>query len=184
LLAAIDFTTVEIWSAKGLVTVYLLFVMELATRRVQFAGATANPDDQWMKPIARNLTAADGFLVGKRYVLMDRDAKFSDGFRTILKDTGVSSVRLPARSPNLNAHLERFWRSLRSECLDRLILFGESMLRRAVSDYSLHYHQERNHQGLKNRLIAPGEEVGRPVGSIRCRERLGGILRYYSRQAA
>jgi transposase InsO family protein len=184
-LAAIDFTTVEIWSAKGLVTVYLLFIMELATRRVHFAGATANPDAKWIKQVARNLTAADdGFLLGKRYVLMDRDSKFSEGFRTILKDAGVSSLRLPARSPNLNAHLERFWRSLRSECLDRLILFGETMMRRAVSEYCLHYHKERNHQGLKNRLIDPGDEVGRTFGTIACRERLGGILKYHFRRAA
>src|SRR5713226_3471277 len=122
-----------------------------------FAGTTVSPEDPWMKQIARNLLAADeGFLVGKRYLLMDRDTKFSQGFRDILQDTGVKAVRLPPRSPNLNAHLERFWRSLREECLDRMIFFGEDMLRRAVQAYLSHYHGERNHQGLGNRLIEPG----------------------------
>src|SRR5262249_56591654 len=123
-LAAVDFSTVEVWSTKGLVTFYLLCVMELATRRVHFAGVTTSPDDIWMKQIARNLTAAEeGFLVGKRYLLMDRDTKFSDGFREILAAAGVKSVRLPPHSPNLNAHLERFWRSLKEECLERMIFF-------------------------------------------------------------
>ena len=108
-LAAVDFTTVEDWTKNGLVTVYLLFVMELATRRVHFAGSTANPEVAWMKQVARNLTdAEDGFLNGKRYILMDRDAKFSAAYRSILGDAGVAPVRLPPRSPNLNAHQERF----------------------------------------------------------------------------
>jgi putative transposase len=184
-LGAIDFTTIEVWSCRGLVTWYLLFVMDLATRRVHFAGCTPNPDERWIKQIARNLTAADeGFLVGKRYLLMDRDTKFSAAFRGILRDAGTKPVRLPPRSPNLNAQLERFWRSLREECLDRMIFFGEDMLRRAVYSYVGHYHGERNHQGLANRLIEPGEEVGRTTGAVQCRERLGGVLRYYYRHAA
>jgi transposase InsO family protein len=184
-LAAVDFTTIEVWSSRGLVTCYLLFVMELATRRVHFAGVTPNPDEAWMKQIARNLTAeSEGFLLGKRYVLMDRDSKFSAAFRGILDDAGTKPVRLPPRSPNLNAHLERFWRSLREECLDRLIFFGESPLRQAVIQFVLHFHGERNHQGLGNRLIEAGAEVGRSTGDVQCRERLGGILRYYYRQVA
>jgi transposase InsO family protein len=184
-LAAVDFTTIEVWSSRGLVTCYVLFVMELATRRVHFAGVTASPDDSWMKQIARNLTATpEGFLLGKRYVLMDRDSKFSDGFRAILDEAGTKPVRLPPRSPNLNAHLERFWRSLREECLDRMIFFGEITLRQAVMQFVLHFHGERNHQGLGNRLIEAGAEVGRSTGDVQCRERLGGILRYYYRQVA
>ena len=89
MLGAIDFTTIEVWTAGGLVTFYLLFVMELATRRVHFAGCTPNPDDPWMMQIARNLTdVEDGFLKGKRYVIMDRDGKFSPAFRAILKSDG------------------------------------------------------------------------------------------------
>jgi transposase InsO family protein len=170
---------------NGLITYYVLFVMELATRRVQFAGVTTSPDEVWMKQIARNLTASDdGFLLGKRYLLMDRDTKFSAAFRRMLTNVDIRPVRLPPRSPNLNSLVERFWRSLREECLDQMIYFGEAMLRRAVNEFVIHFLRERNHQGLQNRLIEPGEEVGRSAGLIQCRERLGGILRYYFRPAA
>jgi hypothetical protein len=184
-LAAIDFTTLEVWGKNGLVTIYMLFVMELATRRVHFAGSTTMPDEIWIKQIARNLTAADeGFFEGKRYVLMDRDTKFSTAFRCLLKEASAEPVLLPPRSPNLNAYLERFHRSLKEECLERIIFFGESSLRKAIADFLAYYHAERNHQGLENRLIAPGKEVGRNYGKVECRERLGGLLNYYYRQAA
>ena len=184
-LGAMDFTTVEVWTPGGLVTYYLLFVMHVASRRVHFAGCTPNPDDPWMKQIARNLTdCEEGFLTGKRYVIMDRDSKYSDGFRSILDQGGVKPVRLPPRSPNLNPHIERFMLSIKAECLSRLILFGEKMLRRSVSGFLQHYHAERNHQGLRNRLIDAGDEVSRVEGQIACRERLGGLLRYYYREAA
>jgi putative transposase len=159
--------------------------MEVATRRVHFAGCTPNPNEPWMKQIAKNLTDPfDGFLLGKRYLIMDRDTKFSDAFRKILEDEGVESVRLPPRSPNLNPHIERFMRSIKDECLLKLIFFGEKMLRNAVREYLLHYHEERNHQGLANRIIEPGDEVGQTAGKIHCRERLGGLLSYYHRKAA
>jgi transposase InsO family protein len=115
---------------------------------------------------------------------MDRDGKFCPAFRAILKTAGVGAVLLPPKSPNLNAHLERFHRSLREECLDRMIFFGETSLRNAVRNFLAHYHAERNHQGLANRMVAPGEEVGRRTGEIECHERLGGLLRYYYRKAA
>ena len=184
-LGAIDFTTIEVWTKGGLVTHYLLFVMEIATRRVCFAGCTPSPDELWMTQIARNLTdAEDGFLIGKRYVLMDPDGKFCPAFRAILKTEGVKAVLLPPKSPNLNAHLERFHRSLQEECVDRMIYFGETSLRKAVLEFLAHYHAERNHQGLENRLIEPGQEIGLAAGEVQCRERLGGLLRYYYRKAA
>ena len=184
-LAAIDFTTVEVWIKGGLVTFYLLFVMELKTRRVHFAGCTPTLGDAYMKQIARNLTDPfDGFLNDSKYVLMDRDSNFSSAFRTILDDAGVAPVRLPAKSPNLNSHLERFHLNIKSECLSRMIFFGEPSLRRAVNSYLAHYHEERNHQGLNNKLINPGDDVGQREGEIQCRERLGGLLKYYYRQAA
>jgi putative transposase len=184
-LAAVDFTTIEVWGLKGLVTVYLLFVMEVATRRVHLAGCTTSPEEAWMKQIARNLTAAgDGFLQGKEYILMDRDSKFSAAFRRLLTDAGVEPVVLPARSPNLNAHLERFHRSLKAECLEGMIFFGEQPLRKALAEFEQHYHRERNHQGLANRLIAPEASVGHSCGPVRCRERLGGLLKYNHRSAA
>ena len=184
-LAAIDFTTIEVWTKGGLVTYYLLFVMELKTRRAHFAGSTVHPDEAWMKQIARNLTNwEDGFLDGKRHLLMDRDTKFCDSFRAFLRDEDVEPLQLPAKSPNLNAHLERFMRSIKSECLGRMIFFGENSLRTAVGQYLDYYHAERNHQGLDNTIIDPGGEIGQVAGKVECRERLGGMLRYYYRDAA
>jgi transposase InsO family protein len=184
-LGAIDFTTIEVWTKSGLVTFYLLFVMQVASRRVHLAGCTTSPDEKWMKQVGRNLTdSSDGFLTGTRYVLMDRDAKFSAAFRSILESSDVKAVRLPPRSPNLNSHLERFMRSLKEECLDRMIFLGDSSLRKATTAFLAHYHQERNHQGLDNELIDGGEDVGRATGLVQCRERLGGMLRYYYRAAA
>ena len=184
-LGAIDFTTVEVWTKNGLLTYYVLFVMKLATRKVYFAGCTPYPTEAWMQQIARNLTdCADGFIHGIRYLLMDRDSVFCASFRATLKSSGTLTVRLPPRSPDLNAHLERFHGSIKAECLDRLILFGETMLRNAIREYLVHYHGERNHQGLGNRLIEPGDEVAGTVGTIQRRERLGGLLKYYYRDAA
>ena len=105
-----------------MITHYLLFFMELATRRVHLAGLTAHPDEDWMLQVSRNVTdPEDGFLCRKRYLLMDRDAKFSEAFRITLKESGVEPVRLPPRSPNLSPHIERFMRSLKEECLERII---------------------------------------------------------------
>ena len=165
-LASVDFTTIEVWTKSGLVTCYLLFVMELATRDgCTSPDCTANPDESWMCQAARNLSdAEDGFLRGKKYLLMDRDTKFSEAFRTILEQAGVEAVRLPPRSPNLNPNLERFMRSVKEECLERMIFFGERSLQIAVAEFLSHFHAERNHQGLGNRLIEPGEEVGRTAG--------------------
>ena len=184
-LAAIDFTTVEVWTKGGLVTFYLLFAMELKTRRVHFAGCTPNPNEQWMKQASRHLVdCEDGFLLGKKYLLMDRDSKFSEGFRDVLASEDVEAVQLPPRSPDCNAHIERFFRSLKDECLDRMIFYGERSLVNAVQSYVHHYHAERNHQGLDNKIIDPGDEVGRREGDVQTRESLGGMLRYYYRDAA
>ena len=124
------------------------------------------------------------FLEAHWDVLMDRDTKFSAAFRSILASAGVRAVRLPARSPNLNSHLERFMRSLNGECLERMIFFGERSLRTATVAFLAHYHGERNHQGLDNRLIEEDEQVGLATGQVQCRERLGGMLRCYYRAAA
>ena len=125
-LAAADFFTVEVWSCRGLVTYYVLFVMDLATRRVHVAGITRNPSERWMMQIAKNLTdPCDGFLSVKRLLIIDRDAKYSEAFRDLLRRSDVQPVRLPARSPNLNAYAERFVRSIKTECTERLIFFGD-----------------------------------------------------------
>lgn len=138
-----------------------------------------------MIQIGRNLTdSVDGFLADKKFVILDRDSKYSAAFRDLLKGSGVEVVRLPPRSPNLNAYAERFVRSIKDECLNRMIFFGDRSLRKATREYAAHYHEERNHQGLCNRLIDPEECVGSDHGRVTCRERLGGMLRYYHRLAA
>lgn len=175
----------EVWTKGGLVTFYLLLVIKLSDRRVHFAGCTPNPHDAWIKQVAKNLTEPlDGFLGPGGYVLMDRDSKYSESFRHVLQGEHIRVLRLPARSPNLNAYIERFMRSLKEECLERLIFFGEGALRKAVQEFLGHYHTERKHHGLDNRVINAGEEVGRAAGKIECRQRLGGLLRYYYRDAA
>jgi hypothetical protein len=183
-LAATDFFTIEVWGLRGLVTFYVLIVMELSTRRVHMAGVTPNPNTAWMMQIGRNLTEPGGVLAGKRFLIMDRDTKFCDAFRTMLSECVTESLRLPPRSPNLNAHCERFVRSIKDECLERMIFFGERSLLRGVRAFLNHYHGDRNHQGLGNQLIEPTNDVGRTAGAVECRDRLGGMLRYYYRQAA
>jgi len=184
-IGAIDFFTTDIWTLGGLVRFYVLVVIELSTRRIEIAGITTSPDADFMKRAGRFLTHENkGFLRDKSFLIMDRDRKFCPAFRTMLVDSGIDPIRLPARSPNLNAHVERFIRSIREECLERMIFFGARSLRRAISQYVAHYHVERPHQGLDNELIEPGIEAGRTHGSVRCRRRLGGMLNYYYRQAA
>ncbi len=185
-LASIDFTTIEVWTPRGLVTFYLLFVMELTTRRVHFAGCTANPHDIWMKQMARNVTDPfDGFLLKKRYLIMDRDSKFSEGLRKILQREGIEPVRLPPRSPNLSPHIERFMRSIKEEALEKLIFFSQRSLENATRQFLEHYHHERNHAGLANKIIEPSDDSCDDAdGVVHCRERLGGQLRYYHRSAA
>lgn len=135
-----------------------------------------------MQQIARNLTDdEDGFLNDSRLLLMDRDTKFSAAFRHTLGLGGVHVLRVPPKTPNLNAYVERFMRSIKEECLDRMIFFGEDSLRNAIREYLEHYHAERNHQGIDNRLIEPREDP--PDGVIDCRERLGGMLKHYHRMA-
>jgi transposase InsO family protein len=183
--AGADFFTVEVLTWRGLVRYSVFFVLELETRRVEIAGITCQPNGEWMKQVARNLTdAVDGFLLGTRYLILDRDPLYTRAFRQMLKDSGVKVLRLPARSPNLNSHAERFVLSAKSECLDRLVLLGEEHLRTAVAEFVKHYHGERHHQGLDGALIEPDETVGQSDGRVACRERLGGLLKYYYREAA
>jgi putative transposase len=185
-LAGADFFTVEVLTWQGLVTYYVLFFIELSSRRVSLGGITRHPDSCWMEQVARNATMQDtGYLNGCHYLLHDRDKKFGREFRETLAAGGVRCTPIPARSPNLNSHAERWVRSIKEECLSKLILFGEKSLQRVVSNFLEHYHQERNHQGKDNLLLFPlsaRRERG-SEGAIRCRERLGGLLKYYSRAA-
>jgi putative transposase len=184
-LAATDFFTVEVATWHGLVTYYVLVVMELATRRVQVAGITPHPTAAFMQQCARQLTDSfDGFLLGRRYLLHDRDTKFTQAFDALLKASGVEPIVLPPWSPNLNAHCERFVRSIKEEALDRMVMVGAPALSYVIHQYLDHYHAERNHQGLANQLIAPEPGLGSHSDPVRRRERLGGLLRYYYRDAA
>jgi len=184
-IAAADFFTIEVWGLRGLITFYIFFVIELGTRRIEIAGITPNPHEVWMLQIGRNVTdPVDGFLAKKKYLILDRDSKFPLAFRDLLKHSGVQVVRLPHRSPNLNAYAERFVRSIKDECLSRMIFFGERSLRKATREYAAHYHTERNHQGIDNRLIEPGDSAESTFGAIECVQRLGGMLRFYHRTAA
>jgi transposase InsO family protein len=181
-IAATDFFTTEVWTPKGLVTYYTLFLIDLKTRRVHIAGSTAHPDESFMAQVARNLTdATDGFLLPHRFLICDRDTKFTAQFRRILKDFGVDTVLTPYRAPNCNAFAERFVRSIKEECLRRMIVFGEGSLQRALREYVEHYHAERPHQGLDDEMILP--TLRRGEGNIQRFERLGGLLRCYRRAA-
>ena len=183
MLAGIDFFTVEVLTWRGLVTYYVLFFIHLESRRVSLAGITQHPDQAWMQQMARNASGeAWGFLNHRRYALHDRDTKFCSLFRATLAAGGIKPIQLPARSPNLNSHAERWVRSVKAECLSKLILFGEASLRRALTNFIDHFHVERNHQGKGNVLLFPTEKVGqqKPKSRVRCRERLGGLLKYYS----
>jgi transposase InsO family protein len=155
-IAAADFFTTEVWTLRGLVTYYTLFVIELESRRVHLVGSTPHPDDAFVLQVARTLTDRDdGILDGHRVLICDRDTKWSLPFRRLLADVGIRVVQTSYRAPNCKAHAERFVRSIKAECLDRLVLLGEAHLRRALAEFVAHYHRERNHQGLGNRLITP-----------------------------
>ncbi len=173
---------------RGLVTYYALFFIHLESRKIEWPGVTLHPNEMWMKQIARNVTTDEWrFLENRRYLLHDRDSKFSRSFRRIIESGHVTRISLPARSPNSNAYAERWVMSVKDECLSKLILFGEASMRRALREYLVHYHQERNHQGRGNIRLFPATTkraaaVDEPP--VRCRERLGGLLKYYHREAA
>jgi transposase InsO family protein len=185
LIVAADFFTVEVWTRRGLQRFIVLFFIELSTRRAEIGGIAATVNGLWMNQIGRNLTdSMDGILNGKRYLIHDRDPLFTGEFLETITSVGVESVKLPPRSPNLNAYAGRFVRSIKESCLDRMIFFGEGALRKGIDEFVMHYHGERNHQGLGNRLIVPDEGEAGYRGAVLRRERLGGMLNYYYYRAA
>jgi transposase InsO family protein len=186
LLVATDFFTAEVWTLGGLVTYDVLFFLRLGTREVYVAGVTPHPHQAWMTQIARNVTMeAWGFLSPGQYLIHDRDRKFCPAFHQMIDAARVTRVPLPPRSPNLNAFAERWVRSLKEECLSRVILFGEAALCRTLSEYVEHSHHERNHQGKGNIRLFPAASQGTArAGPMQCRERLGGLLKYYEHDAA
>lgn len=164
-------------------TSYTLFVIDFASRRVPIVGGTPHPDEVFMRQIGRTLTAVDeGVLVGHRGLIWDRDGQWSGPVRRLLDDAGIRVVQTPFQAPDANAYAERFVRSIKEECLNRVIPFGECHLRRTLAEFVTHYHRERNHQGLWNELIDDGRRP-RDVGGIYRCQRLGGLLNYYYRAA-
>ena len=163
----------------------MIFVIDLPTRRIEIAGISSAPCGTWTEHVVRSLIDDfDGFLLGKRYPIHDRDPLFTGAFDNLLRAAGVRPIRLPPRSPNLNAYAERFVRSTKEECLDRMIILGERRLREVVDEYVEHYHRERPHQGIGNVLIQPIEVPPEMDDPVARRDRLGGLLRSYHRAAA
>ncbi len=181
---AADFFTTEVLSWNGLLTFYTFFVIDLSSRSVRVCGTTISPNGEWMRQAARQLVDAfDGFARGKTYLIIDRDTKYCQGFREVLESAGVKIVLCPPRVPQCNAYAERFVRSIKGECLNRLICFSEGNLRKAISTFVGHYRYRRNHQGIGNKLIEPPKSLP-AIGRIRCEKELGGMLNYYYRKAA
>jgi transposase InsO family protein len=178
-IAAADFFTTEVWTWPGLVTFYTVFSIDLATRRVRVLGSTPHPGEAFMRQIVRTLTMADTETYD--VLICDRDAKWSASVRDRLREAGIRVVPTPYQAPNANAYAERFVRSIKEECLDRMILLGERHFRRAVTEFVAHYHHERNHQGLDNTL-SEGLPIARS-GRVHRQPRLGGLLNYYKRAA-
>ena len=136
---ASDAATIEVWTRNG-ASLCRPFLMELSTRRVEIVGIASRANGLWMTQIARNLTdGVDGFFKGKRYLIHDRDPLYTGEFLSVLAEAGIESVKLPPRSPNLNAYAERFVRTIKEGCLERMIFFGEDSLRKAIREFVEHY---------------------------------------------
>ena len=176
--AATDFFTTEVWTPTGLRTYYVLFFIDLKTRRVHLAAPTTNPTDWFMGLAAEE---ASTFLARCRYLIHDRDSKYSLRFKIVMEAAGITPIETPFQAPNAKAYAERLVRSIKEECLNRLILFGEGHLRRTLDEYIAHYHTERNHQGIGNELIEAADTPD--GGQVICDERLGGLLKFYRRAA-
>ena len=184
MLWATDFFTAEIWTRWGLTTYYVLFFIQVQSRRIVLGGISQNPTGGWMKQVARNVTGVDGALVGAHYLIHDRDSKYTQSFDQILKAAGTAAVKLPPQSPNLNAFAERFVKSIKTECLAQFVLFGEDALRHVIREYLAHYHAERNHQGIGNVIPFPDGRLVEQDGAVVKAERLGGLRNFYHREAA
>jgi len=177
-IAAADFFTTEVWTWRGVVTCHTVFAIDVASRRVQILGSTPHPEALFMEQFVRTLTMAEDPIAPAPHVLIcDRDRKWSGDVRRRLDEAGIRVVLTPERAPNANAYAERFVRSIKEECLCRLIPLGERHFRTAIAEYVEHYHRERNHQGLENRLIS-GQPVIAMTSRVRRRPRLGGLLNF------
>lgn len=138
------------------------------------------PSERWVLQMSRNLLDTEfGFLCDKKHLIVDRDTRYPIALLQTLEREGIGVIRLPSRSPNMSAYAERFVRSIKDECLSKLVPIGPRMLRRSLREYTEHYRLERNHQGIGNRTIFPLAAPERPCDSAETRRRLGGVLNYY-----
>jgi len=182
---ACDFLSKKIWTLGGLVDVFVLFFIHVGSRRVFLSGMTTQPDRAWMVQQARSFSlycAEQGYT--PKYLLRDMDSKFVAEFDAVLGSDSLTIKRVGPRAPNLNAYAERWVQSLKRECLDHFIVFGEEHLRYLVSQYVAHYHQERPHQSLGNRPLSHTSDppvLPLEAGAVVCEERLGGLLKHYRR---
>jgi len=179
-IVATDYFTVDTWNLRRL---YVLFFMELGTRRLLWFGVTENQNQEWVSQQARNLTwelQEQGSQA--KYLICDNDKKFPFAFERVLAGEGLRVIRTPLQAPQANAYAERWVGSVRRECLDWLIVGGRGPLERVMDEYVDHYNNERPHRGLQ--LHPPnGQLCGVGArGAISCRSRLGGLLRGYSRE--
>ena len=175
---ATDFFTVETIRLK---TIYVLFFIELSTRRVHVLGVTVHPDSAWVTQQARNL-AIDERLSGVRFLLRDRDAKFSEPFDAVLRAEGVRVIRTPIRAPRANAFVERFVKTVRRECLDHVLIYGRRHLERVLQAYVTHYVEERPHRGLSLAVPASNRTPqlrGTTRTLVERRDVLGGLIHEY-----
>jgi len=165
---ATDFFTTEVWTRAGLTTFFVLFFIQLHTRKIVLGGVTRAPTEAWMKQVARNVTGEAGAiaLVKKGYLLRDRDAKYSAAFDAIFQASGLEPLKLPPQSPNLNAFAQRWVRSVKDQCLDQMILLGQRALEHLLQQYVAHHHTERNHRGLDHLIPFPENRAGPGTGTI------------------
>jgi putative transposase len=178
---ACDFFTVE---TAWLQTPYVFFFIELGSRRVHFAGCTAHPTAEWVTQQARQLTWTwPDAQRPIRFLIRDRDAKFTARFDTVFAAEAVAIIRTPYRAPRANTFAECWMRSVREECLDRLLILNQAHLRRVMKEYVAYYNRARPHQGLEQRCPIPIASADRD-GPVKCRDVLGGIIHDYQREAA
>ena len=193
-LVAIDFKVVEVWNKNtlNLDTFYALFAIQLATRKVKCCGITQNPKEDWMIAKAIDLTdPIDGFFKGFTHCIMDNDTIFSTAFKDKLygtkersKELKIKTVLTVVGKPNMNAYIERYNLSYQQDALKWVIPQNENHLKKITKEWVEYYNTERNHQGINEQIIEPGNEIGRSDGEIVCKSILGGALNYYYRKSA
>ena len=184
-----DFLLVPVLTLFSIKHFHVLVFIQYCTRRIKIVGIREQPDGEWMEQIAKNITDRfEPMLTNCKYLVHDRDPLYTLKFAQTLKDFGITPIKTPPRSPNLNPYAERVIRSIKEECLNNLIIFGESNLRRILKNYIEHYHLERCHQGIENKIIESENETLKHSQDsddpIEIKERIGGLLKYYYRQSA